>query len=168
MCLLGEFWWLLPILTQLQYNYHICKTKNTNQKSIKRNGWWHLHLQSTFNVRLIFFSAQQHKCVLKPQCSKHYAFIWGISFAFNSPSMLNRILILEAYNHFYEIILWSRFEKSLYFYNIFHSTLSWFYYTFESGSSKHKVILKNALLFWISLETVFDVGGYSHFFISRD
>lgn len=34
-----------------------------------------------------FFSTQHHKCVLKPQCSKHYVFIGGVSFAFNLPSM---------------------------------------------------------------------------------
>lgn len=99
-CLLGEFQWLLPILIQLHYNYHICKTKSTNQKSIKRNGWWHLHLQGTFNVSLIFFllsitNVFWNLSVVSIMCSFEEFHLHLICLQW-----LNRILILKAYNNF--------------------------------------------------------------------
>lgn len=100
MCLLGEFWWLLPILIQSQYNYHICKTKNTKQESIKRNGWWYLHSHSTLSVSLIFFllsitNVFWNLNAVSVMCSCEEFHLHLISLQW-----LNRILILESYNNF--------------------------------------------------------------------
>lgn len=88
--------------------------------------------------------------------------------------LLNKLLIWRLKIISHEIRLWSKHDRFPYF-HIFHSTVSCFYYIWKWIFLAKSNFLpffffkkKSALLFWISLETVFSVEDCSYFFITRD